>query len=414
MGLSERQVAGLRSSSKSEERRKVRGERIQVSLFFLARTTVDFVIVLKILYFFQPDIPGAAPFIGEVLGVKAVPIEYRSEGKRRTLGSCSRVSDVDGHDGCDDVSRCQPGDAAFLLILIGVATVTNRPPMKLRTFILCVCGFIVPLWGASSQGIPSPSPSPSPSSSPAPISTLEPSKIDPLVRVRQMVENDPRNAPDIVTKAIQADPEHSIFYAGEVVRSAIRGLGNSTSEVAISFLIAAAVNARPQAALQIVRVAVGETPPKLHAAIVAAAVADVPDPYEDVIIVRRRERYSEPPPVIEKRKAFTVSKVFMTDGESATPDDKSVVAEGKAVATEGKEPVGPEVLSYEPGTGPGSMTLAEAIIQAAIEGGSTAGLDALTNSVNLILLSTTPPLEGDPAHPNTDMLPLPTPSPVSP
>jgi hypothetical protein len=229
-----------------------------------------------------------------------------------------------------------------------------------------------------------------------------------------MVENDPRNAPDIVTKAIQADPQHSIFYAGEVVRSAIRGLGNSISEVAISLLVAAAVNARPQAALQIVRVAVGETPPKLHASIVAAAVADVPDPYEEVIVVHRRERSSEPPSVVEKRNAFTVSKVFVTDGKSATPDSKSVVAEGKAVAIEGKEPVGPEILSYEPGTGPGSMTLAEAIIQAAIEGGSTARLYALTNSVNLILLSTTPPLEGDPAHPNTDMIPLPTPSPVSP
>jgi hypothetical protein len=118
--------------------------------------------------------------------------------------------------------------------------------------------------------------------------------------------------------------------------------------------------------------------------------------------------------VLEKRNAFTVSKVFVADGESATPDSKSVVAEGKAVATEGKEPVGPEILSYEPGTGPGSMTLAEAIIQAAIEGGSTAGLDALTNSVNFVLLSTTPPLEGDPADPNSIAIPLPTPSPVSP
>jgi hypothetical protein len=227
-----------------------------------------------------------------------------------------------------------------------------------------------------------------------------------------MVENDPRNTSDIVTKAIQADPQHSIFYAGEVVRSAIRGLGDSISEVAISFLVAAAVNARPQAALQIVRVAVGETPPKLHATIVAAAVADVPDPYEEVIIVHRREGFSEPPSLVEKRNAFTVSKVFATDGESATRDGKSVVAEGKAVATEGKEPIGPEVLSYEPGTGPGSMTLAEAIIQAAIEGGSTAGLYALTNSVNLILLSTTPPLQGDQADPLPT--PMPTPSPVSP
>src|SRR5207244_6552561 len=33
---------------------------------------------------------GLAPLIGEVLGVKAAPIEYRSEGKRRSL----RLSEV--------------------------------------------------------------------------------------------------------------------------------------------------------------------------------------------------------------------------------------------------------------------------------------------------------------------------------
>src|SRR6516165_4479605 len=194
--------------------------------------------------------------------------------------------------------------------------------MKLRTSILFVSfifsGFLVPLFCGLPQGSPSPSPIPSPipSPSPTPLSTLEPSQIDPLVRVRQMVENNPQNASEIATKAIQADPQHSIFYAGEVVRSAIRGLGNSISEVAISFLVAAAVNARPQAALQIVRVAVGEAPPKLRVAIVAAAVADVPDPYEDVIIVYRRERFSESPRVVEKRNAFTVSKVFVTDGDA--------------------------------------------------------------------------------------------------
>jgi hypothetical protein len=147
---------------------------------------------------------------------------------------------------------------------------------------------------------------------------------------------------------------------------------------------------------------------------VTAAVADVPDPYEEVIMIHRHERSSEAPPLLEKRNAFTVSEAFVTDGKSATPDGKSVVAEGKAVATEGKEAVGPEILSYEPGTGPGSMTLAEAIIQAAIEGGSTVGRATLTNSVNLILFATTPPLEGDPADPNTTIIPLPTPSPVSP
>ena len=63
--------------------------------------------------------------------------------------------------------------------------------MKLQTFILFISfiffGFIVPLWGASSQGSSTASPSPTA------ISTLDPSKIDPLVRVQQRVENDPRS-----------------------------------------------------------------------------------------------------------------------------------------------------------------------------------------------------------------------------
>ena len=121
---------------------------------------------------------------------------------------------------------------------------------------------------------------------------------------------------------------------------------------------------------------------------------------------------------------FIADKAVVGVGRSAISDSKSVVAEGKGVVTEGKEPLGPEILAYEPYTGPGSMTLAEAIIQAAIEGGSTVGFDALAASVNFILLRwTTPPLQGDPADPNTLItksppgappIPPPTPPPVSP
>jgi hypothetical protein len=292
--------------------------------------------------------------------------------------------------------------------------------MKPNAFTLSVFfiffGFILPLRDASSQESPGRSPSAEREAG------LAPNKIDLLIQLQHEVERNPQNAPDIVTKAIQADPQHSIFYAGEVVRSAILGLGNPISEIAIAFLIAAAVNARPQAALQIVRVAVGVTPPKLHTAIVAAAVADVPDPYEEVVIVRRREGSAEPSPSPSPAKAnvFIADKAIVSVGRSAISDGKSVVAGGKAVATEGKEAVGPEILAYEPSTGPGSMTLAEAIIQAAIEGGSTVGLDTLAASVNFILLNwTTPPLGGDPADPNTIITksppgPLPTPAPTPP
>src|SRR5271165_3585172 len=245
-------------------------------------------------------------------------------------------------------------------------------------------GFMAPLWDALSEGTPSPGP--------VPESSPGPDRTDALVQLQHEVESNGRNAPDIVAKAIQADPQHSIFYAGEVVRYALRGLGSSISEAEISFLIAAAVNARPQAALQIVRVAVGEVPPKFHANIVAAAVAEVPDPYEEVVVVHRREGSPEPPKSIEQSKSYIIDEAVVSDGKSAISDCKSVVAEGKAVAAEGKEPIGPEIIAFEPSTAPGSMTLAEAIVLAALQGGSTVGLDTLMDIVNIILLSLTAPL----------------------
>jgi hypothetical protein len=249
--------------------------------------------------------------------------------------------------------------------------------------IFLTAGFFVPAWDALSQQSSTPGLGPSP----------EPNRIDELVQLQHKVETNRQNAPDIVTKAIQGDPQRSVFYAGEAVRYALRGLGNSISEAEISFLIAAAVNARPQAALQIVRVAVGEVPSKFHANIVAAAVADVPDPYEQVVVVHRREGSPDAPKSIEKKSPlFLTDKVVASDGKSSASDGKSMVTEGKAVATEGKESVGPYVLGYEPSNSPDSITLAEAIIQSALEGGSTAGLDTLTDSVNAILLGLTGPL----------------------
>jgi hypothetical protein len=293
--------------------------------------------------------------------------------------------------------------------------------MKLRALafrIFLTAGFFLAGWDALSQQSPTPGLVHEPS--------LEPNRIDELVQLQHQVESNRQNAPDIVAKAIQADPQQSVFYAGEAVRYALRGLGNSISEVEISFLIAAAVNARPQAALQIVRVAVGEVPPKFHANIVAAAVAEVPDPYEQVVVVHRREGSPDAPMSIEKKSPlFLTDKVVASDGKSVVSDGKSMGTEGKAVATEGKEPVGPYVLGYEPSDSPDSMTLAEAIVLAALEGGSTAGLDALMNSVNIVLLGLTTPFGAwNPADLNNlitktpprapSQAPPPTPPPVSP
>ncbi|HEV3210255.1 MAG TPA: hypothetical protein VGY91_08310 [Chthoniobacterales bacterium] len=68
---------------------------------------------------------------------------------------------------------------------------------------------------------------------------------------------------------------------------------------------------------------------------------------------------------------------------------------------------GEEALGYDSSNSPGSTTLAEAIVATAIEGGSTAGLDALFGGINYVLFN---PKQ----FPDTDLVPLPTPFPVSP
>jgi hypothetical protein len=84
--------------------------------------------------------------------------------------------------------------------------------------IILASGSIVPLWDALSQESSSPGPGPVPESCPAPNIT------DALVQLQQKVASNRLNSADIVAKAIQADPQHSFFYAGEVVRFAFRGL----------------------------------------------------------------------------------------------------------------------------------------------------------------------------------------------
>lgn len=283
--------------------------------------------------------------------------------------------------------------------------------------IFSASGLIVPLSDALSQE--SPGPSPVLEASPVP------NKTDALVQLQKQIERNRLSTPDIVAKTIQADSRDSISYAGEVVRFALRGLGSSISKVEISLLIAAAVSARPQAVLQIVRVAGQEVPPKFRTTIVAAAVAKVPDPYEEVIVVHRREGSPAAPRSIEKSKSLAINKTVVSDGKSVVSDGKSAITEGRAVATEDREPAGPEVLGYEPSTSPGSMTLAEAIVQAALESGSTPGVGTLSDSVNVILQNVTAPLgASDPANSTTlitkdppgipALTPPPTPPPVSP
>ncbi|MBV9390469.1 MAG: hypothetical protein JOY96_01110 [Verrucomicrobia bacterium] len=213
-----------------------------------------------------------------------------------------------------------------------------------------------------------------------------------LVRLENRVRADRLHAPEIVAAALRTDSRRPIICVSEIMRAAIRGLGKSVSKIEIARLVAAAVEARPDAALEIVRVAVEETRPQLHSDILAAAVGAVPDPYVLVSTLHVRE-----PSCFDSASA-----------EELSLDGKNIVSDGKSFGG-GKQPVGEEVLGYEPSNSPDSTTLAEAIVSSAIGAGSTAGVDSLYSSINSVLT-------GPWLFPDTDEIPLPTPtpSPVSP
>jgi hypothetical protein len=186
-----------------------------------------------------------------------------------------------------------------------------------------------------------------------------------FARLESDVRNDRVHAPEIVANALNSGSRGSMPDLCRVVQAAIRGLGKSISKLEIARLMKAAVETRPDAVLEIVCVAVKETRPQLHPEIVAAAVSSVPDPYIKVGIRHLQEgRFSN--------------------------------SECDACA-----------LSYDSSNSLENTTLAEAILGAAIGAGSTAGFDSLVAGINYVLINPE-------RFPDTDAIPLPTPSPVSP
>jgi hypothetical protein len=208
-----------------------------------------------------------------------------------------------------------------------------------------------------------------------------------LAELRQDVRKEPSKAPDFETHALGVEPHHTISFAGKSVRAALHALGPAIyNRVLVARIISAAIGARPDAALQIVREAVQEAPPQVHPDIVGAATSCVPDPFDSVCAVRIREDRLVPP--------------------EPTPTEHQVAATEREP---GPEPE--EVFGYQPCNGP---TLAEAILQSAIDAGSTASQYALSTGVDTALESNLrpPTVTGDPGDPETFITKWPTPPPV--
>ena len=196
-----------------------------------------------------------------------------------------------------------------------------------------------------------------------------------LHAVEIAVRNNPASAPHITAQAIRTDVPHPVPQACEIVRAAIKGLGNQATSVLVARIVYAAVTAKPNETLLIEAVAIEETPASFHRDIVSATLAAIPDPYDCI----------EPAKIIEPCRNVERPSDF---GEQRVTSEPLIIS--------------------EPCSG---TTLAEAIYQEALLSGATVA-DFLFNP-NLGYTGdygTTGLANDNPINKQ----PLPTPSPVSP
>jgi hypothetical protein len=95
-------------------------------------------------------------------------------------------------------------------------------------------------------------------------------------------------------------------------------------------------------------------------------------------------------------------RCFSTESTELSNDDRDALLDCERGGVQEEE-----VLGYRASNSPDSSSLAEAIVATATGAGSTASLDALFSAINYVLFNAT-------QFPDTDVIPLPTPSPVSP
>ena len=166
--------------------------------------------------------------------------------------------------------------------------------------------------------------------------------------LRGDVSSSPQNAPKILANALRAAGPEAAGQAARLTTAAIQGLGPNATAKQIGNIVFAAVRAVPGSVLEITRAAVLASPNADAPEIVSAAVSASPNPWKEVTY----HRYIPPP-------------------------DKGDAKDDKAVER-----------MEEPGK---TMTLAEAIVQTALD--SRSGLDAagLQAAADLALI-------GDPGY----------------
>jgi hypothetical protein len=220
------------------------------------------------------------------------------------------------------------------------------------------------------------------------------------------VENDirasPQRAPNIVTRELGTDVSNPLTFAGHIVQRGIEAFGPNPNQIEIALIVRAAVKARPTAVLEIVRAAIGASPPRFHSDVVAAAVAGVQDPYLRITVTKLTELFGETLHTI--RHPIWWDRILGVEGNQELVEE---IALGYTVdEAEGLT----KGLSKDTTTLWDDVTLAEAIVNAAIQAGSPINAGTLMQAVDLVLTT-----ESDTIitvqPPST---PSPTPPPVSP
>jgi hypothetical protein len=275
--------------------------------------------------------------------------------------------------------------------------------------LVALCGFVA-LCGISTLHAQERSHSAQEASHPDPCSSPMNEELTPfedllLDQVENAVRADPSKTSDTVAKAIATDVSNPLNFPGHVMQRTIRALGQRVNQSNIAIGVFNAVRARPSAVFETVRASIQGTRAQLHPNIVAAAVAAVGDPYLRVETAEVEEYF---------RETLHVAR-------------NPILRDRIRCVQRAQETVEEAALSYKTSTLPEARTLAEAIVDSAIQAGSSENIFDLQEAVNLVLQNgfAVSSLQGNPADSSTlitvpppitpaPSTPTPTPPPISP
>jgi hypothetical protein len=198
--------------------------------------------------------------------------------------------------------------------------------------------------------------------------------------ITQCAANDPRHAGDFVSLVLLSGRNDADAIAPAIASAAIKGLGGNPRPDDIGFIVAAAVKATPSEVLDIVTATIKVSPRSAAPEIVKAAVANVPDPESKVTVNFQRR----------------LERIATSDKQDGKETDNKEVSDGKSLAPETKQ-----------------LTLAEAIVQAAMDADPSLSEATLAASVDTGIASVEPPPPTTPVLPPVPPIP-PGPGPSGP